>query len=169
MDDVHMDGPLRSGPDGPCVLKAALQEVLPAAAPADVESVLDRLWSCGRFTVERAPEAGLVMCAVTDPFDTPFHLGEVFVTRADVRFDSDSRGCGVACGDAPEQALLLASVEAAERGGGGSILAGIPDWIRHLRCLRDDRQAGESRCAAATRVRFDSMRREKVDFGSLGG
>jgi phosphonate C-P lyase system protein PhnG len=149
-------------------LKAALQPVIAAVAAADIEPVLDRLWACGRFSVERAPQPGLVMCTVLDPFDTAFHLGEILVTRADVALDARHRGCAVVQGDAPEAALLLAAVEAAERGG-AALLDGLAEWAGELRERRDAERARESRCAAATRVRFESMRRERVDFGSLGG
>ena len=164
-----MNGQPVLNPAAPYALKSALQRVLTAAAAAEMEQVLDRLWSSGRFTVDRAPQAGLVMCSVIDPFDTPFHLGEVLVTRADVLFDGCHRGCGVVCGDEPDPALLLAAVEAAERGGGDSLLGEVREWAERLRAVRDARQARESRCAAATQVRFESMRREQVDFGSLGG
>jgi phosphonate C-P lyase system protein PhnG len=152
----------------PCPLKAALQPVIAAVAAADLEPVLDRLWACGRFSVERAPHPGLVMCTVLDPFDTAFHLGEILVTRADVTMDARHRGCAVVQGDAPEAALLLAAVEAAERGG-AALLDGLAEWAGELRERRDAERARESRCAAATRVRFESMRKERVDFGSLGG
>jgi len=164
-----MDGDPAAGRPDPCPLKTALQQALPAAAAVDLERALDGLWASGRFAVERPPQPGLVMCTVVDPFDTPFHLGEVLVTRADVLFDMRHRGCGVVCGDEPEPALLLAAVEAAERGGGGALLGGIREWAERLGAVRDARQARESRCAAATHVRFESMRREQVDFGSLGG
>ena len=119
-----MNGQPVQNPAAPYALKSALQRVLTAAAAAEMEQMLDRLWSSGRFTVDRAPQAGLVMCSVIDPFDTPFHLGEVLVTRADVRFDGCHRGCGVVCGDEPDPALLLAAVEAAERGGA------TRSWVR---------------------------------------
>jgi phosphonate C-P lyase system protein PhnG len=149
-------------------LKAALQPVIAAVAAADLKPVLDRLWACGRFSVERAPQPGLVMCTVIDPFDTAFHLGEILVTRADVALDERHRGCAVVQGDAPEAALLLAAVEAAERGG-AALLGGLAEWAGELRERRNAERSRESRCAAATRVRFESMRKERVDFGSLGG
>jgi phosphonate C-P lyase system protein PhnG len=164
----------RSGPDapsdrpGPDGLKAELQAGLAVAERADLLAALDRLWACGRFSVERAPQPGLVMCTVLDPFDVAFHLGEILVTRADVTMDARHRGCAVVQGDAPEAALLLAAVEAAERGG-AALLDGLAEWAGELRERRDAQRARESRCAAATRVRFESMRKERVDFGSLGG
>jgi phosphonate C-P lyase system protein PhnG len=169
MDDVRPTGTSGASPAGPCVLKNALQRVLPAAATAEIEEHLDRLWTSGRFRVEIAPQAGLVMCSVVDSFDTPFHLGEVLVTRADVVFDGVHRGCGVVCGDAPEQALLLAAIEAVERGGGGALLEPLAGWVLRLEAAHAEHLGRESACAAATRVRFESMRPEKVDFGSLGG
>jgi phosphonate C-P lyase system protein PhnG len=162
---------IESGPADsrtPCPLKAALQPVIAAVAAADLQPVLDRLWASGRFSVERAPRPGLVMCTMLDPFDTAFYLGEILVTRADVALDARHRGCAVVQGDAPEAALLLAAVEAAERGG-AALLDGLSEWAGELRERRDAERAREARCSAATRVRFESMRKERVDFGSLGG
>ncbi len=130
--------------------------------------MLDRLWSMGEFSVQRAPRAGLVMLTVCDPFDTPFYLGEVLVSEAEVVFDGHS-GYGAICGDAPERALLLAAVEAAERSGGAAILGDIIAFICSLEVKNTEERARSSRLAAATAVRFESMKKETVDFGSLGG
>lgn len=130
--------------------------------------MLDRLWSLGEFRVQRAPRAGLVMVTVRDSFDTPFHLGEVLVSEAEVVFDGHS-GYGAICGDEPERALLLAAVEAAERSGRSGVLGGIGEFIRKLEEKHDEERACSSRLAAATAVRFESMKKENVDLGSLGG
>jgi alpha-D-ribose 1-methylphosphonate 5-triphosphate synthase subunit PhnG len=148
--------------------KARLLGVIAATEADEVAAMLDRLWSLGEFRVQRAPRAGLVMVTVRDPFDTPFHLGEVLVSEAEVVFDGHS-GYGAICGDEPERALLLAAVEAAERSGRSSVLGGIGEFIRKLEEKHGKERACSSRLAAATAVRFESMKKETVDLGSLGG
>lgn len=157
----------RTPPNGGESIKSRLLSVIGSADSGQVAALLDGLWASGRFVVQRAPRCGLIMCTVRDPFDTPFHLGEVLVSQAEVRCDGQP-GCGVVCGDAPEQALLLAAVEAAELRGCAEMLASVGDAVRRLEQTKADHAARLSRLAAATRVRFDSMKKERVDFDSLG-
>jgi alpha-D-ribose 1-methylphosphonate 5-triphosphate synthase subunit PhnG len=149
-------------------LKERLLATISAAGSDEVATMLDRLWSLGEFRVQQAPRLGLVMYTMRDPFDTPFHLGEVLVSEAEVGFDGQT-GYGVVCGDEPERALLLAAVEAAERSGRTAILGGIGELLGQLAAKSADQKALASRLAAATGVRFESMKKETVDFGSLGG
>jgi phosphonate C-P lyase system protein PhnG len=148
--------------------KKRLLAAIAAAAPDDVTAMLDRLWPLGPFSVRQAPRAGLVMVTVRDPFDTPFHLGEALVSEAEVEFDGHT-GYGAVCGDEPEQALLLAAVAAVERSGRTAVLNAIAAPLDQLEAKSADRKALSSRLAAATEVRFESMKKERVDFGSLGG
>jgi phosphonate C-P lyase system protein PhnG len=108
------------------------------------------------------------MVTVRDPFDTPFHLGEALVSEAEVEFDGHT-GCGAVCGDEPEQALLLAAVAAVERSGRTAVLNAIAAPLDQLEAKSAERKALSARLAAATEVRFESMEKERVDFGSLGG
>jgi alpha-D-ribose 1-methylphosphonate 5-triphosphate synthase subunit PhnG len=148
-------------------LKTRLLKVIAAAEAEEVAAMLDRLWSLAGFRVQRAPRTGLVMCTVHDPFDTPFHLGEVLVSEAEVALDGHA-GCGILCGDEPERALLLAAVEAAQSSGRASILGCVEDCLGRLEEKHVEQKAQLSRLAAATAVRFESMKKETVDFGSLG-
>jgi len=148
--------------------KARLLGVIAAAEADEVAAMLDRLWSLGEFRVQRAPRAGLVMVTVHDSFDTPFHLGEVLVSEAEVVFDGHS-GYGAICGDEPERALLLAAVEAAEHSGRAAVLGDIGEFICRLEEKSSEERVRSSKLAAATAVRFESMKKETVDFGSLGG
>jgi alpha-D-ribose 1-methylphosphonate 5-triphosphate synthase subunit PhnG len=150
------------------VLKARLLKVIFAAEEDEVAAMLDRIWSSELFNVQRGPRTGLVMVTVRDPFDTLFHLGEVLVSEAEVVLDGHA-GCGMICGDEPERALLLAAVEAAESSGRVSTLDGIHDFIGQLEERSAAQTARLSKLAAATEVRFESMKKETVDFGSLGG
>jgi alpha-D-ribose 1-methylphosphonate 5-triphosphate synthase subunit PhnG len=108
------------------------------------------------------------MYTVRDPFDTPFHLGELLVTEAEVILDGHT-GYGAVCGDDPERALLLAAVEAVEANGRSAVLDVIATLLDSLEALSIDQKTLASKLAAATEVRFDSMKKETVDFGSLGG
>ena len=149
-------------------MKARLLAAITAAGIDELAAMLDRLWSLGEFRVQRAPRAGLVMLTVRDSFDTPFHLGEVLVSEAEVVFDGHS-GCGTICGDEPERALLLAAVEAAEHSGRAAVLGDIGEFICRLEEKSSEERVRSSKLAAATAVRFESMKKETVDLGSLGG
>jgi phosphonate C-P lyase system protein PhnG len=152
----------------PSGFKSRLLAVIAAAGIEEVSAMLDRLWSLGDFCVQRAPHTGLVMVTVRDPFDTPFHLGEVLVSEAEVVFKGHA-GCGTVCGDEPERALLLAAVEAIERSGRVALFGGLGEFIGSLEGKHAEEMARSSQLAAATEVRFESMKKETVDFGSLGG
>jgi alpha-D-ribose 1-methylphosphonate 5-triphosphate synthase subunit PhnG len=156
-----------AAPLRPRGIKARLLAVIGAAETDQVVALLDRLWSLAEFRVERAPRAGLVMYTVRDPFDTPFHVGEVLVSESEVAMDGHL-GYGAICGDEPERALLLAAVEAAEGSGRAVVLGGIGEFIDRLEEKHAAEQARSSKLAAATQVRFESMKKESVDFGSLG-
>jgi phosphonate C-P lyase system protein PhnG len=149
-------------------VKARVLAALPAASPEEVAAMLDRLWSLGEFSVQMAPRAGLVMVTMRDPFDTLFHLGEVLVNEAEVALDGRT-GYGAVCGDEPEQALLVAAVAAVECTGRADVLDAVGALLDPLEVKSAAQKALSSRLAAATAVRFESMKKERVDFGSLGG
>ncbi len=149
-------------------VKAALQEVIGEAETGELEAVLDALWAWGDLSVHQEPEKALVMMTVCDPFDTDFFLGEVLVTSARVAC-GDGVGYGAIMGDAPRAALLLAAVEALEKDGQQARLAPASALADRLAPRLAERRQTIGRMAAATAVQFESMRKERVDFGSLGG
>lgn len=151
----------------PLPLKNELQRAISAAHPKEVVAMLDRLWVLGRFTICRAPQTGLTMISALDPFDTPFYLGEILMTSAEVELDGQV-GYGAVAGHSPGQALLLAAVEAAERSGYTAEFCGLSDFIARLVRRHNGGLERAARIAAATEVRFATMQQEKVDFGSLG-
>lgn len=169
--DPSAAGPAAEGPrrlpEAVAGIKTRLLNVIAAAEIDQVEALLDTLWASGRFRIRREPRSGLVMSSVRDPFDTHFHLGEVLVSEAQVVCGGQV-GCGVICGDEPQRALLLAAVEAAGLHGEASILACVWEVIGRLEKTKGEQAARTSRLAAATQVRFTSMKKETVDFGSLG-
>jgi phosphonate C-P lyase system protein PhnG len=148
--------------------KARLLAAIGVAAKGELEEALDRLWTDGGLTVGKAPEAGLVMATVRDPFDVAFYLGEVLLTRAEVDFEGQV-GHGSLLGDNPEGALLLAAAEALERKGGGDRLACLAPLLERLANRDAKRRQDASRLSAATVVRFETLQPERIDFGSLGG
>lgn len=150
-----------------CGFKQRLLRVITAAETREIAELLDELWASGRFATLRAPKSGLIMFSVKDPFDTPFHLGEVLVSEAEAVCDGQ-RGCGLICGDEPERALLLAAVEAAELSGHPDLLDRISAAVGCLEKKHGRQTVRMAKLAAATEVRFESMKKESVDFGSLG-
>jgi phosphonate C-P lyase system protein PhnG len=154
--------------ENPGNLKANLLRVIGVARVDEVAGMLDRLWASGSFSVQKAPRTGLVMYTVCDSFDTPFYLGEVLVTIAEVAC-SGQTGLGTVCGDEPEKALLLAIVEATERSGRSEALDDFRELIARLEKVSAEQRTVSSRVAATTEVRFDSMKKETVEFGTLGG
>jgi phosphonate C-P lyase system protein PhnG len=157
----------RTGEAGAPALKAALQEVVDAATPEEAAELLDRLFAALPLAVTRPAQPGLVMIAALDPFETPFYLGELLVTTAEAALDG-FHGQGTVSGEAPECALLLAAVEAAELAGRGAELAFLAEAIAALGRRKAEREALAARIAGATAVSFESMQKERVDFGSLG-
>jgi len=74
-----------------------------------VERLL-RLAEGETIEILRPPGTGLMMMTVHDAFGTPFHLGEVLVTEAEVGWGG-LRGYGQVCGDDPGRALARACAE----------------------------------------------------------
>jgi alpha-D-ribose 1-methylphosphonate 5-triphosphate synthase subunit PhnG len=158
---------LNAEADRPCTLKSRLLKVIGAAEADETDAALDRIWSQGSFEVRRAPRIGMVMVTACDCFDTPFHLGEVLVSEAEVALDGH-RGFGMVIGDVPEQALLAAAVEAAEAAGQYPALESILDFIGRLEAIDAEGKMQTAKLVGATQVHFASMKKENVDFGSLG-
>jgi hypothetical protein len=69
----------------------------------------------------------------------------------------------------PERSLLAVSRVAVERSGRADVLDGIGEFIGKLEETHGEERACSTRLAAATAVRFESMKKETVDLGSLGG
>lgn len=159
--------PEGEGPPTDAGFKVRLQKIIGAAESGELSTALDTLWHAGGFTVRQPPETGLLMATLRDPFDTDFLLGEVLVTRAAVDFEGQA-GHGTLLDDNPEGALLLAAVDAVERSGRNERLDGLSGFLETV--AERDRQSRlcESRLAASTVVRFESMQNERIDLGSLG-
>lgn len=136
-------------------LKDEVLAVLAGADEAETGVLLDALGLEGVELV-REPAAGLVMMQARDCFETPFHLGEVLVTAAEVR-RGGRPGHGTVLGDAPTQALLLACLDCLaaeeEAGARGRLAPHLLPLARRAERRRDL----EARMAGSTRVDFQSM------------
>lgn len=148
-------------------LKPRLLAVLEAAERPEVEAVLDRLWETAPCTVLRPPQPSLFLVAARDPFATPFYVGELLVTEAEVGV-GDATGAATVCGDEPERALLAAAAEAVDRSGHPGARGVLEEFLRRIAPRRRRELGQTAHFAAATRVRFDAMAGEKIEFGSLG-
>jgi phosphonate C-P lyase system protein PhnG len=149
-------------------IKAALQAVIAEAEAGELEAVLDAIWAEGDLAVRQAPQSALVMMTVRDPLDTDFYLGEVLITSAQVAC-GEITGYGALMGDAPQAALLLAAVEALRNNTSKDRLIPVQALVDRLAPRLAQRRRTLGRMVAATAVHFESMRKERVDFGSLGG
>ena len=101
----------------------------------------------------RFPESGFIMMSVTDSFDTDFYLGEVLVTRAEVKMDGQ-RGYAMITGDDHEKVIMIAVIDAA-------LKTGDRDRIKK-RIEKEDRilvnKRGEEKALiASTKVNFEVM------------
>jgi phosphonate C-P lyase system protein PhnG len=148
-------------------IKPQLYEVLSKMPLAEITSLLDRLWTLGSFTIKKAPEKGMVMYKVRDPFDTQFHLGEILVSESEVELNGYT-GWGMIIGDEPERSLLLASTEAAELSGNHKMVELVSSTIDKVKRRNMNTAELMSKLAASTKVQFESMKKETIDFGSLG-
>ncbi len=148
-------------------MKRRLFEVLSSMETSEVTSLLDKLWSLGSFQIRKPPEKGLVMYRACDPFDTQFHLGEVLCCESTVELDGYT-GWGMIIGEEPERSLLLACVEAAQFRGNIEMLNLVSTYMENVKQRSEDHREMMSKLTSSTSVRFDSMKKETVDFGSLG-
>ncbi|NLI30049.1 MAG: phosphonate C-P lyase system protein PhnG [Nitrospiraceae bacterium] len=106
--------------------------------------------------VLRGPESGLVMMSAEDAFETPFHLGEVLVTEAEILWRG-FRGYAMVLGDTPQRALAAAVADAVVQ---AETPATAPDLYRFLTAhrLKQERSRRRERVmVAATQVRFETM------------
>jgi alpha-D-ribose 1-methylphosphonate 5-triphosphate synthase subunit PhnG len=135
--------------------------VLAQSAPADVAGAWARLGLSPKHEVLRPAETGLVMVRGRQGGEgAPFNLGEMTVTRAVVRLSSGETGVGYVAGRDKAHSLTAALVDALMQSP-----AHMDDVrtqvIAPLRSLREESRSQASRKAAATRVEFFTMVRER--------
>jgi phosphonate C-P lyase system protein PhnG len=133
-----------------------------------LEHLLDALWEEGPIAIRKPPHTELVMATVMDPFQTPFHLGEVLVTCAEVSWKEVS-GCAMILGERPKEAILLACLDVMGDDVPMELTKSIQGLLLQVEAWAREHQERLSKMSAATTVQFESMKKERVDFGSLGG
>ena len=139
-------------------LKQRLQQVIGEADDAQVAALATALADTG-FEVVRAPEPGLMMMQVQDGFGTRFYLGEVLVTRAEVRRPSRN-GYGCCMVENGEAALALACLDALDDTADAAVLDRIAPLVADLEAVVARRRERRTMLAATTRVDFRSMAEE---------
>jgi len=125
----------------------AVREMLEVIASAPLEVV-------------RTPASGMLMMTMQDCFATPFHLGEVLVTTAEVACN-ETRGHATVLGQEPDKAVLAASVNALIHDGDEAVLQKVWDLVDTHRQDLEESDARVARFAAATRVSFENMAEEE--------
>lgn len=145
-------------------LKQMLATVADDVSREELDVLLNRIANVDVALVEE-PSTGLVMMAAKDCFQVPFNLGEVLITTADVLFKG-RRFRGMAMGDNPEMAVLLATVDALEvsHAVAPSLTTAIGEIYERVQRSR----AMDAQRVASTQVAFNSMKKENVQFGTLG-
>jgi phosphonate C-P lyase system protein PhnG len=124
-------------------------------------AVREMLEIVGRHSIQivHEPESGLIMMNVIDCFDTPFHLGEVLVTTAEVEYKGIV-GHATIMGQEPKKAVLAAAVNAILQKDNESTLRDLwPLVAKHGQTI-DKKREQESKLVASTRVAFENMAKE---------
>ncbi len=106
--------------------------------------------------VRQSPSIGLVMLRVKDSCDVEFCLGEVLVTEAEVEYRG-CRGYGIATGDEPERAYLIASVDAIFQSGNIGAITEIRSIIVSQKKRIDRKLQREASLVADTKVSFETL------------
>ena len=128
-------------------------------ADMDVQSVeqLLAMFNDEELTVSAPPRSGLLMQTVKDCFETDFHLGEVLVTEAFVRFRGTD-GYAMVLGESPRKALARAASDAVLRYGEPvEIKSRLIEFLMLEEAQQKKKQAENAALVAATKVSFDLM------------
>ena len=114
-----------------------------------------------RFTALRAPEHGLVLVrGRMGGAGSPFNVGEMTVTRAAVRLETGETGVSYVAGRSREHAEIAAAVDAMMQSVALRPMVEA-DIIETLKAAHETRRTLAARKAAATRVDFFTMVRDR--------
>ncbi len=132
-----------------------------AKAPADeVVSAWERLERQPGYRTLRAPEIGMVMVrGRMGGTGDAFNLGEMTVTRAAVRLDDGPTGIGYVAGRDRRHAELAAALDAMMQSP--ALRSAAEAAIAPIEAAQSDRRDTDARKAAATKVDFFTMVRER--------
>ena len=136
---------------------ARRSELLAAADRQPLLDLADRCLAAGPTPdVILAPEVGSVVLTVREPVEaTRFHLGDVLVTRAEVRHRGE-RGWAMRMG-ADEAGALAAAICAAEAQAGGPLGAEVDDLCHATEQKAQIARAEEWRDLEPTIVSFEEL------------
>lgn len=135
--------------------------LLAKARPEDVAAAFDSLPDRPASTFLRQPETGLVMTrGRVGGSGAAFNLGEMTVSRAVVRLEDGEVGVGYVAGRSKRHAEIAAIVDAMLQSARWRDLARSM-VIEPLAANAAERRASASRKAAATRVEFFTMVRDR--------
>ena len=133
-----------------------------AKAPADeVIAAWEGLTSRPDYTALRSPEFGLVLVrGRMGGKGDAFNLGEMSVTRAAVRLETGETGVSYVAGRDRRHAEIAAAVDAMMQSP--ALRPAVEgDVVARLRTSQEDRRTVSARKAAATRVDFFTMVRDR--------
>lgn len=136
-----------------------LRALLPEMTAAELQSLAREL-PLEEVEVVKPPHSGTIMAAVRDCFKTDFYLGEVLVSRAEVRY-AGQYAQATLIGDCPQAVLLVAVLEALAAHDGEDLLATVRRSAEEATQRITRRREREMSLAAATRVNFRSMAEEE--------
>jgi phosphonate C-P lyase system protein PhnG len=148
-----------SDKDGIAALKEKLQKVICDTTEEMLDPLLDIMAELD-LDIAMTPSPGLLMMNIRDSSGTVFHLGEVLVTRAEVKQNGQT-GFGCSRGDRPNAALALACLDVLCRCEIPHLLKNsITKEINYIDRLVSIQRNTKSQITAATKVNFHSMAKE---------
>jgi len=135
--------------------------VLAKAPPGEVIAAWESLDARPVYTALRAPEFGLVLVrGRMGGAGGAFNLGEMSVTRAAVRLETGETGVAYVAGRDRRHAEIAAAVDAMMQSP--RLRPAVEgDVVRRLRMTQEARRTVAARKAAATRVDFFTMVRDR--------
>ena len=147
-------------------LKASLYAIIDTVDDHRMGWLLDLLRETD-LEIHQQPATGLLMMTVKDSFNTPFHLGEILVTTAEVMWQGN-KAHAMVMGDRPTAALVLAALELVPAMGDSELKNRLQAMVQTFSMEAAEERLRQAKMTAATRVNFESMKKENVDFGTLG-
>ena len=141
--------------------RQAWMSVLAKAPSGEVITAWENLEARPAYTALRAPEFGLVLVrGRMGGGGDAFNLGEMSVTRAAVRLETGETGVAYVAGRDRRHAEIAAAVDAMMQ---SPTLRSVveDDVVRPLRQAQENRRTVAARKAAATRVDFFTMVRDR--------
>lgn len=141
--------------------RRAWMSTLAKARSQDLLAAWSNLPQRPRYTALRAPEHGLVLVrGRMGGAGAAFNVGEMTVTRAAVRLESGETGLSYVAGRSREHAEIAAAVDAMMQSDTLRPLVEA-DVVDLLKTAHETRRTLEARKAAATRVDFFTMVRDR--------